>query len=234
LKFSPYAAWRMGIDSPYGGAVPSLSSIPSSFGMPGVGTSPFGGPLLQLKVGDITSSSPSGGIFSDPTVCGLLKQFGLECNLQGAAQAAARGIISLFRDDEPQGDACPGGMVKFGERCLDPSAVLPGGDPFITGAGGTAVMGAFGMPAMQPMIVGSVMKDDGTTSPVRRCMAGMVLGKDDLCYPKAALNRKYRKWAPDRKPPVSAADAQAIRQAESAKKRVKKLAGDVGFTCKKR
>lgn len=38
-------------------------------------------------------------------------------------------------------------------------------------------------------------------------------------------------WKPRPKPPITAGDARAIRRANSARKRVKRLAGDVGFAC---
>lgn len=44
------------------------------------------------------------------------------------------------------------------------------------------------------------------------------------------LARKYGLWKPRPKPPVSGWDMKAINRAAGAKKRVKKLAGKVGFT----
>jgi len=121
--------------------------------------------------------------------------------------------------------------------------LLPGGAtgtlPTVAGGGGgfgQAVIGAFGTPALVPMQAGTIQRLNGTTGAILRCPGGMVLGKDDLCYPKSVLGARgrFRKHPAARKPPVSVRDAQAIRQAESAKNRVKKLAQGVGFSVKKR
>lgn len=130
---------------------------------------------------------------------------------------------------------CPEGTRRVGTKCVDLLALPPGGKPGVIPApgtavgapGGTAVMGAFGLPAMSPRI---------ETRVHRSCGPGMVLGKDNLCYPKRVLPRRsnMRKWKGDRRPPVTAADARAIRRAERARGRVKDLAKDVGFSVKKR
>lgn len=46
------------------------------------------------------------------------------------------------------------------------------------------------------------------------------------------LARKYGLWKPRPKPPVSGWDARAITRAARAQKKVKNLAGKVGYTCK--
>lgn len=98
-----------------------------------------------------------------------------------------------------------------------------------TGVSGVAVMGAFGIPAMQPVVVGNI-----GGSPIRRCMAGAVLGKDDLCYMKGSIPRQFRKWRPAAKPPMSAADAKALRRIGTLQNKVKGLAKSANLTCKKR
>lgn len=120
------------------------------------------------------------------------------------------------------GGPCGPGRISMGGKCVDPSAILPGGEPFVAPGGGAAVMGAFGMPAQVPSIV---------VREVRKCMKGMVLGKDNLCYPKGILTRrsKYRKHRRPPRPPVSAADMKAIRRAARAKDRVASLGKDVGL-----
>jgi len=89
-----------------------------------------------------------------------------------------------------------------------------------------AVEGAFGMAAMVPQ------------EELRRtlvCPRGMVLGEDDLCYPKAILPRrsKFRKHRGQARPVISAADSKAIRKAARARDRVLKLAKDVGLHASK-
>lgn len=117
---------------------------------------------------------------------------------------------------------CPDGSFKVGNRCVAPGDMFPGGDPGMFPAGGEATQGAFGMPALTPA------QEQRT---VLKCPSGMVLGKDDLCYPKAILSRrsKYRKWKGDPRPPVTAADAKAVRRAERVRNRVKDLGKDVGL-----
>lgn len=128
------------------------------------------------------------------------------------------------------GGPCPAGTIRFPPvfgPCLD---LQPGGAT--QGAGmvatpGEAVVGAFGMPAMLP---------EAEQRVVRNCGPGMVLGKDDLCYPRAVLGRRnrFRKWRAPTRPPITSSDMKAIRTATRARDRVKDLAKDVGFTCRKR
>ena len=129
---------------------------------------------------------------------------------------------------------CPEGLIRVGDTCVDLTALPPGGDPAfvptsgteIGGPGGTAVMGGFGVPAMIPRT---------ETRIVRRCGRGMVLGADNLCYPKAILRRnsRFRKWRMAPRPPVTAADERAIRRAARTRDRVLELAKDVGLHASK-
>ena len=84
--------------------------------------------------------------------------------------------------------------------------------------------GMIGLVGVEPLQVGTI-----NGHPILRCPSRMVLGVDDVCYYKGILPRKLRKWVPTRRPPVTAADAAAIRRAASAQKRVKTLAGNVGL-----
>ena len=99
------------------------------------------------------------------------------------------------------------------------------------GAAGAAVIGMFGMAAMEPAIVGSIQDHHGNLNPVRRCMRGTVLGHDDLCYHKIPNN--LRKWPKKARAPFSAADAKVVRKAAAARGRVATLAKDVGLTVHK-
>lgn len=131
-------------------------------------------------------------------------------------------------------DPCGRGRINIGGKCIDPTAIFPGGRPGVTPApgtvvqrGGAAVMGAFGLPAKEPEIEERIH---------RSCGPGMVLGKDNLCYPRAVLSRrsKFRKWRQPPRPPVTSGDVKAIRRATRARERVKELAKDVGFKTPKR
>jgi len=142
---------------------------------------------------------------------------------------------------------CPPGKVKLGPLCVGiqaprglVSTSLAGSFPaIIEGASamptGRAVVGAFGLPAMVPETVGSIRRRDGSTSIIRRCGPRMVLGTDDLCYPKALLPRrsKFRKWRLPPKAVIGPGDTKAIRRAAAAKDRVLQLAKDVGLHASK-
>lgn len=109
---------------------------------------------------------------------------------------------------------------------------VPGTDLVRTGGvAGAPVIGMFGMAAMEPAIVGSIMDHHGNLNPVRRCMRGTVLGHDDLCYHKIPNN--LRKWPKKARAPFSAADAKVVRKAAAARGRVATLAKDVGLTVHK-
>jgi len=135
------------------------------------------------------------------------------------------------------GDACPPGMARVGKTCIDLTALPPGGDPAFTptlptlpgGATmptGQATVGAFGLPALTPQ---------GVSRVVRKCGRGMVLGIDNLCYPKAVLTArsKFRKWRRPPRAPVTRRDVVAIRRAAGARDRVLELAKDVGLSVTK-
>jgi len=135
---------------------------------------------------------------------------------------------------------CPGGLVRIGNQCVDITAALPGGRPFLQPVGGTGVMpgvprapatrrpagvdqfgaaviGAFGQPAIEP----AVFTDTSTMTGQRlKCPRGMALGRDDLCYSRQVLSKrsKFRKWRGAPSAPVSAFDLKVARKAESVAK----------------
>ena len=129
---------------------------------------------------------------------------------------------SGFAPDAARGP-CPEGRIRVGTLCVDPLAAAPGGRPLAIPAGGDAS-------GMSPL--GLYAEPQVETQTRLKCPPGLVLGIDNRCY--ASLPNKYRKWKKKAKPPITASDMKAIRRAAAAQKRVKKLAGNVGFTCKKR
>lgn len=180
--------------------------------------------LVEGGGGTMTTQAPG---LTD-TICSNLPSY-----LQGLCRDAGGFLGGRFQQRQPQGGGgtttvtCPEGTIRINENCVALGDAFPGGDPFITGAGGTAVTGSFGLPGVTPV------------QEQRRhlkCPRGMVLGTDEVCYPKSVLPRRsgFRKWKGDRKPPVSVSDMQAIRQAARARDRVKRLAGDVGFSTKRK
>ena len=95
------------------------------------------------------------------------------------------------------------------------------------GAMGSAVAGAFGMPAIVP---------EASTRKHLTCPPGMVLGDDELCYPKAVLRRdsRFRKWRPGRRPVLTGGDLSAISKAKRAVTRGRAVMSDLGVTVKKK
>lgn len=112
----------------------------------------------------------------------------------------------------------PGGPID------QPGAPGPGGPaiPQRPGAPTSVTQGAFGLPAAVPV---------GIARTVRSCGKRMVLGIDNLCYPKAVLppRSKFRKWRRPPRVPVTRRDVVAIRRSAAAKDRVAELAKDVGL-----
>ena len=106
---------------------------------------------------------------------------------------------------------------------------MPGGVPLTTPAsgvvvaeGGQAVVGAFGQPGRVPEVV---------VREHRRCPRGMVLGADDICYPKSVLRRnsRFRKWRPGTKPLLTGGERRTLRRAETLRDEVRDLAKGAGF-----
>lgn len=123
---------------------------------------------------------------------------------------------------------CPPGYRRASDGGCAPTlttsvqAALPGGASGSYPSGsdyGGAVMGAFGVPALQPAVV---------TQTVRRCPPGAVLGRDGLCYTKGSIPPKYRAYRPKPKPVVSRADFKAIQRADRARKRLINLTKKAG------
>lgn len=91
-----------------------------------------------------------------------------------------------------------------------------------TGAEFQAVTGAFDLPAMAPFAITGVRLD---------CPKGMVLGKDDLCYPKAVLRRNstFRKWRSGARPTITRADEKALGRIAAVQKDIKTLGKKAGL-----
>jgi len=166
--------------------------------------------------------------------------------LTGGALGAAKAAVSLAIPSQPSGApsplpplppstslaaSCPEGFRQNPSTGVCEKVGVMGGLERILPGGrtgtlpqtfGDAVIGAFGTPALMPAQF---------MVPTLRCPAGMVLGKDSLCYPKQVLGArgKWRKHPADRRPPVTAADAAAIRRAAATTKRVQSLAKSVGL-----
>lgn len=128
-----------------------------------------------------------------------------------------------------QETGCEPGQIRVAGRCVDPGAILPGGDPFISKANGefATTEGSFGIPAAVPQ----------TSQRIRRkCPPGMVLGRDNLCYPRQVLGRRnrFRKWRAPARPPISRKDMRALEAIDRVQKTVKELAKKAGLKASKK
>lgn len=191
--------------------------------------------ISQSTLGDL-GADIGGAVGGDrgATIGGILGTIGEEILKRRRKPTAGAGGTPLVGPTNGAGGPCPAGTIRAGSSCVDLMALPPGGSPAtfpapgttIMGPGGAAVVGSFGLPAIAPQMVSQI---------VRRCPRGMVLGDDDLCYPKAVLPKRsrFRKWRGEVRPPVTRADVRAIRRAASARERVLELAKDVGLHASK-
>lgn len=188
----------------------------------GVATAPLAGPLGQPT--GLPTIGVAGLDFSGITsLCGLIpdERLRILCEAGVGLFPEQRGRTTPLVDGTT--DGCDPGFVKFGTQCIDPGAILPGGDPlFQPDFNGEVVRGGFGLPATTP---------EGVSRITRKCPRGMVLGIDNLCYAKAILPARslLRKWKRPPRPPISRRDTVAIRRAAGARDRVFELAKDVGL-----
>jgi len=109
---------------------------------------------------------------------------------------------------------------------------LPGGASGFEDEFGMAVMGAFGLPALEPAIVGQVQRRDGSMALIRRCPRGMVLATDDLCYSKGTRGlASFRKWKPEAGGFLPRRDVKCLRRAIAIKgnKTTKKMLRELGL-----
>jgi hypothetical protein len=90
-----------------------------------------------------------------------------------------------------------------------------------------AVTGAFGMPAIRPV---NELRNHLT------CPKSMVLGEDNLCYPRAVLRRdsRFRKWKPGTRPVLTGGEVKAISTARRAILRGRDRMSSLGVTVKKK
>lgn len=160
---------------------------------------------------------------------GLVPGVGPAIQAVGGFLAGSPGgqIVQTLVPPRPRG---PGSRTRVlpQPQLVLPQQVAPGQAQVVTTpaqlgtTGFQAVSGAFGLPAMAPV------------AEMRRhlaCPRGMVLGQDELCYPKQVLRRnsKFRKWHSGPRPPISAADAKMFRRLKSAREAVKKFGTVAGL-----
>lgn len=209
---------------------PTFLASGSSFPLPVTGTP---GSSLGLSSGQLGSLGSAGCDLISNATLRQLCQLGVNVATGGGtggepsvggSDTGMTGSNNLVNNG-----GCQPGYTKVGSTCVanNAGAYLPGGQPATLPTSGTqvagygpAVIGSFGIPALSP----------ASFSEVRlKCPPGAVLGKDNLCYNKSSIPKKFRKWAPAPKPPVTASDAKAIRRAHSAVSRVERLGKSVGL-----
>lgn len=229
---------------PSGGAQLPPPQLPPQYTGGYVPTMYVPGPTTYLP----SPSYPTSPYTSAVSTGDVIKALSPGCDyLPSPLKEICQGVGTVFGSPKPtttastgngtavQPATCPPGTVKVGNTCVSPGDMFPGGDPGMFEAGGQAVVGAFGLPALSPTIVGSVAGRNGVSA-IRRCPRGTVLGFDNFCYPKAVLPRRsrFRKHKGDRRPPMTGADAAALRRIGTLQKRVKELAKDAGISCSTR
>lgn len=184
-----------------------------------LGGAPMGGPSVTR------------GIAATPrTGARLGMELGACSLLSGTARAICERTLGLIAGGGSGGGGstelvaqeCPDGSIRIGNRCVAPGDLFPGGDPGTFPAGGQAVIGAFGRPAISPVRESRVY---------HRCPPGMRLGKDNLCYSPGTLPKrsKFRKWRPPTAPKLTGGDMKALRRAARLKDELKDLAKDAGW-----
>jgi len=177
-------------------------------------------PGINLTLGNI--GSPGGGTFggintgggwgTGSTIDQIIRGLGGIAGATGLTDSCTSLLFSLPPDIAGYQKCKNAGGTGLIEKGVQ---LLPGTQQ------GEATIGAFGTPARKPV---------KRSREVAVCGAGFILGKDGLCYVKGTIPRQFRKWRPETRPPLTAADAKAIRRAAGAKKRVKKLASSVGLS----
>jgi len=152
-----------------------------------------------------------------PAFAGFIPGGGIATGLIGSAFGGQGPALPQFT---PQLPAQPRGSVTPVQLPPTPTITTP-----IERAQGTefqAVTGAFGLPAMAPFAIMQTVLD---------CPRGMVLGKDDLCYPSAVLRRnsQFRKWRSAPRPTVTRRDERALARIDSVQKALKRLGKKAGL-----
>lgn len=134
-----------------------------------------------------------------------------------AAAQGGGGLFSRFQINPP-GAGAPGAGITLPPTGLRIGVAEQGVRTNGRGAGLPMVGEIGGEPALM-------------SQTVRRCPRGQVLAVDGRCYPRSMVPKSLRAWPADTKPPITRADMKAINRANAAKKRVRGLAGKVGYTC---
>jgi len=103
---------------------------------------------------------------------------------------------------------CPFPFRRFEGKCVPP---FLGDRPGPNGKDTGAPPGSPGGPPSRHTVLTPALVSGSRL----RCLAGYVLGRDNLCYFGLPRNSKWRKWRPGRKPKFTGGDLNAIATAAS-------------------
>lgn len=178
-----------------------------------------GSPVVPSAMGDVIPGFPQTGGYPLP-------------------QSFAPGNIPTSSGGGGGGD-CPGAFsVRIGGRCVDLTALPPGGDPAVTGqvSPGVSLAAPSGMGQLVAGYYGIGVVPRVEARTVRECPPGFKLGKDGVCYEN--LSRTQRMWDPGVKPLLTGGDRNAIARAaraagklERSKKAIRKASKALGKVC---
>lgn len=187
---------------------------------------PYGSPLVQGgdPFGGMGMPAPGGGGGGPGSSICWAAGLGANCTWADLAITGVGAAVDYFGGggSEPESapdptvpgnGGCPG-MFSVRDpitgRCVDLTALPPGGDPAFTAPVGEAVKGRYG----------AGLRPGQRTVDRLVCPGGWVLGDDDVCYERLARSR--RKWDPGMKPLLTGGDRAAIRKAASAANKLKR------------
>lgn len=182
------------------------------------GLQPYTGGYAYAGTGVTGVNIGPGGITGTGTVFGVPVTATIP--LPGGPDAPAPAAPSspgLVAPTTTNSGECPGLMsVKdpITGKCIDLTALPPGGDPAMTGPvapGVTKQGGGYGAAVMGWYGVGLIPRVEVQT--VRRCPPGMALGKDGVCYDGLGRNSKKRAHPRGMKPLMTGGDRAAIARA---------------------
>lgn len=211
----------------------SLSSLGSLFSGAGTGAS-VGGPVGGVVGGLIGLGS--GLIGSGKSKCPGPYNYN---PMTGGCDPKPRALVGgVGAGPTGVGTGCPpgstydaaSGKCKVGGISGAVQRTLPGGQTgYVEPTGNWQPTQAYGTTGIIPQSVATSRLE---------CPRGYVLyGKEpgmEVCFPRGMLPNKMRKWPKSPNPALSAQDMKTLRRIGTLQKKIKRVSGLAGFTCRKR